>query len=89
MAAKKVFLTISWVNQCHDPSFTTETSIAFATESIVGFSTFEASPFTSTSGTLIRRIPSTFADRKGHTLKISFDSYCDCIDPASTHLQRT
>lgn len=95
VAAKKFILTISLVNQCQDPTFTSETFIAVAIESIVGFSVIEASPFASTFGTLVRRIPSTFVDHKGHTLedfstlRISFDSYCDCIDLASNHLQRT
>ena len=68
VVAKKLFLTISLVSQCQDPAFTDETSIAIAIESVVGFSTFGASPFASTSGTLIRRTPSTFDDHKGHTL---------------------
>ena len=68
VAAKKLFLTISLVSQCHDPAFTAGTSITVAIESVIGFSTFEASPFSSNSGTLIRRTPSTFDDHKGHTL---------------------
>lgn len=95
VAAKKFVLIISWVNRCHDPTFATEKFIAVAIELIVGFSIIEASQFASTFGKLVRRIPSTFADHKGHimgnfrALRISFDSYCDCIALASTHLQRT
>ena len=99
MVTKIPALTISKENQYH-PSFFTLTSIAVAIDSFDGFSPFIASPFVSTSGKLIRRIPSTFDDHKGHTLggfrtskfsqdAFSFHSYCGCIDQASTHLQMT